>query len=76
MALVTRAAEAAGTGGVVAIALANLAWALGHAVGAPFCGWLAHRAGDTVTYLVFAALCLGVLGVLRMPRRAPAALSS
>jgi predicted MFS family arabinose efflux permease len=65
MALLTRAADAAGLDGVLAIALANLAWALGHAIGAPLCGWLADRAGDTVTYLAFAALCLGVLGALR-----------
>ena len=54
MALLTRAADAAGLDGVLAIALANLAWALGHAVGSPLCGWLADRAGDTVTYLAFA----------------------
>ncbi|HEX2501187.1 MAG TPA: MFS transporter [Methylomirabilota bacterium] len=65
MALLTRAADAAGLDGVLAIALANLAWALGHAVGAPLCGWLADRAGDTVTYLAFAVLVLGVLGALR-----------
>jgi MFS family permease len=72
MALLTRAADAAGLDGVLAIALANLAWALGHAVGAPLCGWLADRAGDTATYLVFAALCLGVLAALRGPRLAHA----
>jgi predicted MFS family arabinose efflux permease len=76
MALLTRTADAAGMGGVAAIALTNLAWALGHAIGAPFCGWLADRAGDTVTYLVFAVLCLGVLGVLRTHRLVPATLSS
>jgi predicted MFS family arabinose efflux permease len=65
MALLTRAAETAGLDAVLAMALANLAWALGHAVGAPVCGWLADRVGDTVTYTVFAALCAGVLGVLR-----------
>jgi predicted MFS family arabinose efflux permease len=69
MALLTRAAEAAGVDAVLAIALANLAWALGHAVGAPLCGWLADRAGDTVSYLVFAGLCLAVLGALRRARR-------
>jgi MFS family permease len=65
MALLTRAADLAGLDGVLAIALANLAWALGHAVGSPLCGWLADRAGDMATYLAFAALCLGVLGALR-----------
>ena len=68
MALLTRAADAAGLDGVLAIALANLAWALGHAVGSPLCGWLADRVGDTVTYAVFATLCLGVLGMLRRRR--------
>jgi predicted MFS family arabinose efflux permease len=73
MALLTRTADAAGLDGVLAIALANLAWALGHAVGAPLCGWLADRAGDTLTYLAFAGLCLGVLAALRRPSVAPAA---
>ena len=68
MSLLTRAADAAGVDGVLAIALANFAWALGHAVGSPFCGWLADVAGDTVTYLGFAALCLGVVAALRSPR--------
>jgi predicted MFS family arabinose efflux permease len=66
MALLTRAADAAGLDVVLAIALSNLAWALGHAVGSPACGWMADRVGDTVTYAVFAALCAGVLGVLRL----------
>jgi predicted MFS family arabinose efflux permease len=65
MALVTRTADAAGLDSVLAIALANLAWALGHAVGAPVCGWLADRAGDTATYLGSAALCIAVLLALR-----------
>lgn len=69
MALLTRAADAAGLDAVLAIALANLAWALGHAVGAPFCGWLADQVGDTVTYLAFAGLCLAVLLALRRARR-------
>ena len=72
MALLTRAADAAGLDGVLAIALANLAWALGHAVGSPLCGWLADRAGDTITYLAFTAMCLGVLAALRSPRLAHA----
>jgi predicted MFS family arabinose efflux permease len=70
MALLTRTADAAGLDSVLAIALANLAWALGHAVGAPLCGWLADRAGDTATYLAFAALCAGVLLLLRRRRLA------
>ena len=65
MALLTRAADAAGLGSVLAIALANLAWALGHAVGSPLCGLLADRIGDTATYLLFTALCIGVLAALR-----------
>ncbi len=68
MALVTRAADAAGLGSVLAMALANLAWALGHAVGSPLCGWLGDRIGDTATYLLFAALCVVVLAALRRGR--------
>lgn len=76
MALLTRAAEAAGLDAVLAMALANLAWALGHAVGAPVCGWMADRMGDTVTYAAFAILCLGVLGALRRRRSVLAPTSS
>jgi predicted MFS family arabinose efflux permease len=68
MALLTRTAEAAGLDAVLAMALANLAWALGHAVGSPVCGWLADRVGDTLTYMMFAGLCLAVLVVLRRRR--------
>ncbi len=68
MALLTRGADAAGLDSILAIALANLAWALGHAVGAPLCGWLADRAGDTATYLGFATLCIGALLALRRRR--------
>jgi predicted MFS family arabinose efflux permease len=76
MALLTRVADAAGLDSVLAIALANLAWALGHAVGAPLCGWLADRAGDTPTYLAFAALCVAVLLALRTRHLAGAARGS
>jgi predicted MFS family arabinose efflux permease len=76
MALLTRAADAAGLDGVLAMALANLAWALGHAVGSPVCGWMADRVGDTTTYAVFAALCVGVLGALWRRRSVPAPSSS
>ena len=76
MALLTRAAEAAGLDAVLGMALANLAWALGHAVGAPVCGWMADRMGDTLTYTAFAALCLGVLGALRRRRSVLAPASS
>jgi predicted MFS family arabinose efflux permease len=75
MALLTRAADASGLDGVLAMALANLAWALGHAVGAPLCGWMADHVGDSVTYAAFAALCLGVLGALQW-RRGALAISS
>jgi len=68
MALLTRTAGAAGLDAVLAMALANLAWALGHAVGSPVCGWLADRVGDTLTYMMFAGLCLAVLIVLRRRR--------
>jgi MFS family permease len=65
MALLTRTADAAGLDAVRAIALANLGWALGHAAGAPLCGWLADRVGDTATYLAFAGVCVAVLLALR-----------
>jgi predicted MFS family arabinose efflux permease len=72
MAVLTRAAEAAGLGNILAIAIANFAWALGHAVGSPLCGWLADRVGDTVTYLAFTLLCVAVLATLRGRRLAHA----
>lgn len=75
MALVTRAADVAGLDAVLAIALANLGWALGHAVGAPLCGWLADRVGDTATYLAFAGVCVAALVALRRRPSLDAALA-
>jgi predicted MFS family arabinose efflux permease len=66
MALLAREAEQAGLGIVLAIALANLAWAVGHAIGAPGGGWLGDRIGDRATYLGLAGLCLAALAAVRL----------
>jgi MFS family permease len=65
MALLAHTADSAGLGSVVAIALANLAWALGHAVGAPAGGWLGERFGDAPTYIALAGTCLAALAGVR-----------
>jgi predicted MFS family arabinose efflux permease len=69
MALLTRAADAAGLGSVLAIALANFAWALGNAVGAPASGWLGDRLGEAATYLLLAAVCGLALAVVHAGTR-------
>lgn len=68
-ALLTRVAAARGLGSLLPIALANLAWALGHAVGAPAGGWLADAVGEGPTYLALAGLCGLVLSAVHAARR-------
>jgi predicted MFS family arabinose efflux permease len=65
MALLAQAADSSGLGSVLAMALANLAWALGHSVGGPAGGWLGDRFGDGRTYLVLALLCLAAFVAVR-----------
>lgn len=58
MALLTDAAEGAGVGHAMAIAIANLAWALGHVIGGGVGSGLADLTTDAVPYALLSALCL------------------
>jgi MFS family permease len=64
MALLSDGMEARGVPQAFAMALSNVAWALGQASGAGAGAALADTAGDTATYLALACLCAGTLAVM------------
>jgi predicted MFS family arabinose efflux permease len=57
-ALFSRGTEKAAMDRAVAIAMTNIAWASGYAVGAPVGGFLADLRGDALSYLVLTVVCL------------------
>jgi MFS family permease len=61
MTLLTDAAERRGIAAGLAFGAMNGAWAAGNAVGPALGGWLADVAGDSLPYLLLAALCLATL---------------
>jgi MFS family permease len=75
MAMLSDAAEASGLDQGLAFALSNLAWAVGHLVGAGGGGALAEATADAVPYALLGAICAATLaGVMRLGReRVPAA---
>jgi MFS family permease len=74
MALLTDAADDAGLGHAMAIAIANLGWAVGHVVGGGAGSALADLTADAVPYALLSALCLlALLTVAREPSRYPRA---
>ena len=58
MALVSDRAEAAGLSQAIGFGTINTAWALGNMTGPAAAGAIAEAAGDSVPYLIGAALCL------------------
>ena len=73
MALLTDAADRAGVGHAMAIAIANLGWALGHVVGGAAGGGLADVTADAIPYALMSALCLLAMATITAPARsAPA----
>jgi MFS family permease len=68
MALLTDAADNAGLGHAMAIAIANLGWAVGHVVGGGVGGGLADLTADAVPYALLSALCLLALLTLTRTR--------
>ena len=81
MALVSDRAETVGLSQAIGFGIMNTAWALGNGTGPALAGVVADHAGDSVPYLVAAALCLVTLlatGRARTPtpRRAADAGSS
>jgi MFS family permease len=74
MAMLSDASEKAGLYQGLAFALSNLAWAVGHLVGAGGGGALAEATADAVPYAVLGAICAATLaGVLTLGRRRTAA---
>jgi MFS family permease len=69
MALLSDAAEDAGLDLVLAFALSNLAWALGHVFGAGVGGAVADATTDAVPYAVLAVACALTLTGLSVGRR-------
>jgi MFS family permease len=74
MAMLSDAAEASGLDQGLAFALSNLAWAVGHLVGAGGGGALAEATADAVPYGLLGAICTATLvGVMRLGRERAAA---
>jgi len=63
MALVSDTAEQNGIAQGLVFGVMNGAWAIGNVIGPAAGGALAESAGDALTYLLLAALCLATLGV-------------
>lgn len=61
MTILTDAAERRGLAAGLAFGAMNGAWAAGNAVGPALGGWLADVAGDSLPYVLLAALCLATL---------------
>lgn len=68
MTLLSDGVDAAGLDHGFGFALVNLVWAGGHVVGAVGGGALATASGDVAVYLVLAAACAAMLGVLARTR--------
>jgi len=63
MALISDTAEQNGIAQGLVFGVMNGAWAIGNVIGPAAGGALAESAGDALTYLLLAALCLATLGV-------------
>ncbi len=64
-ALFSRGTEKIGMDQAIAFAMANFAWAMGYAVGAPLGGALADLHGDALSYVVLMSACLLTLLLIR-----------
>jgi MFS family permease len=67
MALLTDAAERRNIAPGLAFGAMNGAWAIGNVVGPALGGWLAELSGDSLPYLLLAAVCLATLAATRRP---------
>ena len=73
MAMLSDASEDAGLDLAIAFSISNLAWAVGHVVGAGGGGALAELSSDAVPYAVLAFVCAATLaGVTVLGARSPA----
>jgi MFS family permease len=76
MAMLSDAAENAGLDQAMAFAISNLAWAVGHVLGAGVGGAVADATSDTVPYAALAILCAATLAGLTLSRRRREAVSA
>jgi predicted MFS family arabinose efflux permease len=73
MAMLSDSSEDAGLDQALAFSISNLAWAMGHLVGAGAGGALADATADAVPYaLLGAASAATLIGVIGLARSAPA----
>jgi MFS family permease len=73
MAMLSDSSEAAGLDQAMAFSIANLAWAMGHVVGAGAGGAVADATSDAVPYAALGAICaLTLVAVTALVRSAPA----
>jgi predicted MFS family arabinose efflux permease len=73
MAMLSDSSEAAGLDQAMAFSIANLAWAVGHVVGAGAGGAIADATADAVPYAALGAICAFTLvAVTALGRSAPA----
>jgi predicted MFS family arabinose efflux permease len=73
MAMLSDAAEDAGLDQALAFSLSNLAWAVGHVVGAGTGGAIAEATADAIPYAALAVACVLTLVGLTANRRRHAA---
>ena len=76
MAMLSDAAEEAGLDQALAFSLSNLAWAVGHVVGAGAGGAIAEATSDAVPYAALAVGCVLTLAGLSASRRRRAAVTA
>jgi predicted MFS family arabinose efflux permease len=76
MAMLSDAAEEAGLDQALAFSISNLAWAVGHVVGAGAGGALAEATADAVPYTALAVGCVLTLAGLSATRRRRAAVTA
>lgn len=72
MAMLSDASERAGLNQAIAFSISNLAWAVGHVVGAGAGGALAELTTDAVPYGLLSLICMSTLaGVVLLSRQVP-----
>jgi MFS family permease len=69
MALLSDASEESGLDQALAFSISNLAWAIGHVVGAGAGGAIAEASSDAVPYAALGVICAATLAGLQLMRR-------
>jgi MFS family permease len=69
MALLSDASEESGLDQALAFSISNLAWAIGHVVGAGAGGAIAEASSDAVPYAALGVICAATLAGLQLMGR-------